>query len=428
MNGFEFYTIVLENYWVYIFVLLGVSLPYIYIGQRYTHTWADPLRFNLLTNVFVTAVPVFLFIKGFISIETGIYFLIAQSVFWVAFIIPATKYINFSKKVLINETEIAYWLYIIFLFLYVLSISITYIVLGIPLFRESRLDTYTNTGLGILGRMLPFLQIYCIFYSFYLWRSVKKLSLNKLIVIFSFILFFVTGILSGSRSSIFIFIFTYWAFCYFYLRNTGIIAKYYKFLFIGIGISIMTFTLKADSKDMYTGLISFLSRVISSGDTYYMAFPNDVWKQIQTGPWFNHLFYGFFGPLRLISGEGMPPAVGFQLTWIVNPSLYGQSTGPLSSPQLLGLLYFGWGGIFFSFIMGLFVSIMIYRIPSLLPKGLISSIVATYLYFQASALILDSCLGMASLFDTILNLIILFLTIFLINKFIDFIKAERFQL
>ena len=56
MNGFEFYTIVLENYWVYIFVLLGVSLPYIYIGQRYTHTWADPLRFNLVTNVFVTAV------------------------------------------------------------------------------------------------------------------------------------------------------------------------------------------------------------------------------------------------------------------------------------------------------------------------------------------------------------------------------------
>jgi oligosaccharide repeat unit polymerase len=426
MNNLEFYNLVYENLILYIFILFGVSIFFFFIGKRYTNTWLDPLRITLLSVVFTFVVPVFLYATKIIDFEITTYFVFAQFSFWMSFILFAKKKINFSKYQLVDEKKIAYIFFLIFLIIYIISISLTYLILGIPLLKESRLDTFTGSGLGILARIMPFSQIYCIFYSFYAWPKFKKYGFNKLLVIFSFFIFLTTGILSGSRSSFFIFLFIYWGYCYFYLNNTNKITKNYKYLLVGLVISIFSFVLKSDTTDILTGLSSFGLRVISSGDNYYMALPNDIWKQVQTGPWFQHLFNGLFGPLRIINSGLVPPPVGFQLTWLVNPSLVGQSTGPLSSPALLGFLYFRWGGIVFAFILGAFVSILIYRLPSILPKGILSSIFFTYLYIQIPSFIQDAALGMSILFDVFLNLFILVFLISIILKF-SYINSQTVE-
>ncbi len=391
---------------------------FVLIGKNYTHTWFDPLRIYLLTAAFTAVVPVFLYAIGNIDFNLFAYFTLAQLVFWLAFIIPAKKKLILSKKILTNEKRIASILYVIFFSVYVISVGLTYILLGIPLFKESRLDTYSGSGIGILERMIPFCQIYCIFYSFYLWKNSTGLFNSKrIITIFSFFLFAVVGILSGSRSSFYIFLFIYWGYCYYYTRDVQKLSRYYKFFIIGIAISLLSFSLQSGSYNLLGSLSSFGLRAISSGDNYYMALPNDMWKQVETGPWFNHLFYGLLGPVKIIGGSNAPPPpIGFQLTWLVNPTIYGQSTGPLSSPALLGFLYFGWGGIVFSIIIGIFVSLVIFRLPAILPKGIISSILCTYIYIQMLSFIGDPTLGMAYLFDMLFNIFILVLLILLINR------------
>lgn len=411
MTSFEFYNLVFENYILYTLLLIIVSVFFYKIGRKYTHTLFDPLILTLISVAFTTVVPFFLYFTGKINLGITLYFTLAHLAFWVAFSIPAKKQITFSRFVITDEKNIAYSLYIIFLLIYLSLTIISYIVLGIPLFKESRLEVYSGSGLGIFARIIPFAQFYCIFYSFYFWKDSKKISFRKAVVIFSFFIFLITGILSGSRSSFFVFIFVYWGYSYFLLKDTKNLKKLYKFLFIGFLITLFSFVLKSEDYDVLTGLSSFGLRVISSGDNYYMALPNDIWKNVVTGPWYSHLFLGLLGPLRIINAAFVPSPIGYQLVWAVNPSLDGLATGPLSSPALLGLLYFNWGGVIFSFLMGYFVSICMYRLPKLMPGGLLSSIFAAYFYMQMLSFIQDSCLGMSYLFDSILNFVFLFFLI-----------------
>jgi hypothetical protein len=295
-----------------------------------------------------------------------------------------------------------------------LFIITTYIVLGIPIFLDSRLDTYTGSGLGVLGRMMPFLKIYCIFYSFYLWENSSKLSLERHFIIFVLLIFIITGVLSGSRSSFFIFMYVYWGYCYFFLRNTTRIGKYYKIFLLGIFLSLITFSIQSGSKDILSSFKPLTERVIASGDAYFEALPKDIWKQVQTGPWYKHLFYGLLGPTRLMGGFHYEP-LGFKLTGLIYPTMGGISTGPLSLPALLGFIYFGWGGLLFSAILGFLISFSIFHLPSLMPKGIISSVVSFYIFLQFITFIVDPCLGMGYLFDTILNITFLVLLILLIQ-------------
>jgi oligosaccharide repeat unit polymerase len=419
MTSFEFYALVFDNYFLYLLFVLLVGLFFVYFGKKYTHTWLDPLRITLLSITFTAVVPLFLFSTGQIDLGITLYFAFAQIAFWIGYLIPAQKQIIFSKRVITDEKKVTYILFVIFFITYLILTLISYILLGIPLFKESRLETYAGSGLGIFARILPFVQCYCIFYSYFIWKKLKRGSLNKLIIVFSFTVFLITGILSGSRSSFFIFLFIYWGYCYFYLKNINQIARYYKFLALGILISIFSFVIKSESFGTLDGILGFGLRVISSGDNYFMALPNNVWETVVTGPWYTHLFNGLLGPLRIINSAAGPPPVGYQIAWAVNPTLDGIATGPLSSPALLGFLYFDWGGIMFSFLLGLFVSLLIYKLPRLLPTGLLTSIFFTYFYMQMLSFVQDATLGMAYLFDSILNffifLMFIFLALWLIN-------------
>ena len=411
MTSFEFYNLVFENYILYSLLLIFVTFFFYITFRKYVNTFFDPLILTFTSIVFTTVVPFFLYFVGEINLELTLYFTFAQLAFWGAFLIPAKKEITFSRFLITDEKKVAYILYILLLIIYLILTIVSYSVLGIPLFKESRLEVYSGSGLGLFARIMPFAQFYCIFYSFYFWENEKKTFFSKALVVLSFFIFLITGILSGSRASFFVFIFVYWGYSIFFLKDTKKINKLYKYLIIGFVITLFSFVVKSNDYDILTGLSSFWLRAISSGDNYYMALPNDVWKNVITGPWFSHFFLGLLGPLRIIDAASIPPPIGYQLVWAVSPSLDGIATGPLSSPALLGLLYFNWGGVVFSFLMGYFVSICMYRLPNFMPFGLLSSIFTAYFYMQMLSFIQDSCLGMSYLFDSVFNLVFMLVLI-----------------
>ncbi len=384
------------------------SLFYWYIGAQYTHTWFDPMRIAMITNVFMATAFVFLYLAGSIDTNIFLYFVLAEIIFWIGFKLgfkPNTKVAQ--KKTLIGEKKIAFCLFWIFLFLYIVCTLLVYSLLGIPIFQESRLDTFTGSGgLGLIGRMIPFFKIYCIFYIYYLLNKRPSFSI-KMIAYISLAIFLVTGILTGSRSSFIIFITVFWGYSYFYRQNISSFKKYYKYFGVFLIVTLFTFGFQSGDLGLMNSFSLFSARMILSGDNYMMALPNDIWKQVFTNGWFTDFFYGLLGPARIMSGEGIQPPIGYQLTWILYPKLYGLSSGPLSSPSLLGLVYFGWGGLAFVFIIGSFTGFMFYLINHVLPKGVISSIVKIYLTINLITFIFDPRLAMGYLFDSIVNILFL---------------------
>jgi hypothetical protein len=403
MTHYDFYNFVLKHWFHYLVAFTICAVFFFIVGRKYTHTWFDPLRIQMVISTFTSTVFVFLYISGLIKLNVFIYLCIAVILFWSAFIFAAKKTISFSKKKLANEASISFVLYLIFLVLFVFIMILTYVLFGIPIFRGNRLETYVGSGFGVLGRMLPFLKIYCIFYSFYLWEKSTRLSFERLLVIIVFLIFIVTGILSGSRSSFFIFVYIYWGFSYIYRRNIQKVTKYYNVLILGLGITILTFSIQSGSTNLAGSFRPFVERVVASGDAYFMALPKDNWMHVNIDEWYKHLFYGLIGPTRIMSGYKYIP-VGFQLYGLVYPSSVEPSSGPLSDPALLSFIYFRWGGLVFMLLLGFFVSLVIFQMPSLLPRGIISSIVYLYILLQFLNFIGDPCLGMAYLFDTILNI------------------------
>lgn len=423
MTHFEFINVLLNNVIYYFISLLICSVLFYQFGRKFTNSWFDPLRFQLITSTFSCAVVLFLSFSKIIDFAISFYFITSLLAFWISFRLFSRKQIEFSNKLIINEDSIANTLFIIFTSLYLFFTLISYRVLGIPLFGESRLDSYSGSGLGFIYRIQPFLLTYSTIYIYYSWDSLTVSKSKKINLTIILCLFLITGILSGSRSIFLHYIFCYWGYRYFYKQNIDKLKIPIKVIvFAGI-VSVFSFSLKLENSTLIASIGELLIRAVASGDCYYMALPNNVIDSVDIGVWYRHLFYNFLGPVRLISGQEIPPPVGFQLTWIVNPTLYGISAGPLSTPQLLGYLYFKNWGIIFSIVVGGFLSFILFRFNKLIPNGIIGSIVSTYIYIQLMALIGDVCLGMGVLFDICFSLTF-FLFIIIFIKLIQLLKLK----
>jgi oligosaccharide repeat unit polymerase len=370
---------------------------------------------NLVLGIFANTIPVFLYLTGKIPSEYFFYFIIAEILFWIGFIIgrrkkPAIR----SRSFIGNEKGIAFFLFLFLFFLYVSFTLITYIKQGIPAFMSSRLDVYTDSGgLGILGRFTPFFSTYCIFYSYYIFDTQKSFTLKILagIVICTAIIF---GILSGSRASVLSLVFILFGYFYFFkgkILSNKTISKLMIIAIIG-ALVVFSFT---SSGGLPGTINSLLVRIASTGDGYWMSYANDRINQVDITPWYKYFFSGILGPLRIVSYAEVKPAIGAQLSWLITPELKGIMVGPNARPPILGYIMFGWGGLLFSFIIGWFTSSTMSTIFRNVPKGIIGASFAYYAYFNMLAFIGDPTLGVTYLFDIILNAVFILSIITLLS-------------
>lgn len=425
MSNIKFIALLWENIFTYISVLVFVLLSFLLLWRKYTHTWFDPLRFQMLISAFAVTVPIFLYLTNSIGTDSFSYIILAEVAFWLGFLFFAKKKISFSVKTLKNENFIGFLLFIVSLFTYVAFTLITYIQLGIPLFAESRLSTYTGSGLGFMLRMNSFFSIYILVYAFYYFNAKNTRLRLKIVFILSILIIIITGILSGSRSSFLSILFAYWGYMYLFKKDVTEIKRYYKYISLFLISSIITFGLQANSTNILYVFQLFFERVIANGDTFWMSLPDDMWKTVEIKNTFDHFFLGLLGPIRIIDESQTSPPVGFQLLWNINPTLHGHMSGPLSRASLLGLIYFGWGGVLFSFSIGLIISVILYRLPGYIPQGVISKIVYYYIYIQTLAFISDATLGMGYAFNTIFNICFVFTFVIITGSLINIINLRN---
>jgi hypothetical protein len=418
MRFFEFFILFNANMALYFCSLFIVSIPVFYLAKRYTRTWIDPLRILMIFVSFANAVPLFLFFLDEIPSYLYYNFICSETLFWFGFVSFAKKNIFLSTKKITNENGIGSLLYITFYALYLSFTIFSYLNFGIPVFAESRLTTLEGSGgFGVLSRLNSFFVIFLLMYSYYLFDHGKSF-LYRFTPYLVVVTIAITAIFSGSRSGFFIFVFTYFGYQYFYKGFLPDVKRVIKFIpiIISSGVVVMLIT---GSGSIQSAFIGLGQRFISTGDVYWMAYPNEVITTINLENSFSYLFSGILGPLRLIDNNNIPAPVGAQLTWALNPNLQGIMVGPNGRPPVLGYVLFGWWGLLYSFILGLFISFFLFKLPAIIPKGTISSAFIVYVYLKLQTFIVDPPLGMTYLFDIFLNLFFLIFLIIIFSFLID---------
>ena len=411
--GTEVFFVLFENHIFTYFVCLFLSvILHLYLIKKYTNGITDPLFYNLIMTILANTIPIFLYWTGNISSNAFIYILIAEFMYWTGFILFTKHSFSFNGKILVDNHKAMDYIFFLFLSIYIVFKIIIYTTVGIPAFMGSRLEMYREAvGLGVFERLISFPIFYVITYSFYLIDKKKFLFWAY----FAFIVHVIFSLLSGSKSTVLLLVFGYFTYTYIYkgkIVTLKSIAKYIPFL---IMMPIINLILQSAALGWSEGFARLLMRFVANGDVYYMSFPNNNIEYVKIKNKFTYYFSNIMWPLRLVDLKDLDTVVGFQLTWIVYPSIYGAGFGPNTRNPVLGWVLYHWGGVIFCFIQGLITSFLMFRPVSILPKSLLTCIYAGYVYNLMLGFVTDSGLGMSSIFDVFLNTIILIVVYLFFN-------------
>lgn len=413
-----FFLILSENMGWYIISLLLSAIPMYCIAKNYSHSWLDPLRISLVFVALANAVLLFLFFIDEINSYLFYYSVIAISLFWIGFLIPAKRNIKFSKIYFHNDELIIKLLFFEILVLYISGTLFSYIAFGLPIFSESRIGTYIGSGgFGAIARINPFFEVFILMFCYKQLDGKCSLAF-KSICYGSIVLIAVVGIISGSRGGLLIFFTCYFGYSFFYLgvkSNDKKMLKYFPVAFFGAILVLLV----TNDWHIFDAILALLVRIVATGDAYYMGLPNETINLVQVDNSAMFLLSNLLAPIGLIDISKIEPPVGVQLANILYPQLDGLFVGPNSGPAILGYVLFGYFGIFFTFIVGLVSSILIFRLPSIFPRGFVPSVVLFFIYISSVRFMIDTTYGLASLFDVALNLVVL-LILLAINYSIKF--------
>lgn len=424
MTSFEFFELLSLNPLLYLFCLVLSFILFYRILKVTSSSWFNPIRFNIFTFSIGFSVVIFLFISGYIRLNTFIYTVISIVIFWFTFM---SVYKNKQRKITIRfsgEPLFAKYLFFFSYSIYIFLTIMSYKLLGIPIFNEdSRLATYTGSGFGFIARISPVLYIYSLFYIIHLlcrYKGFRKRLLNVTLLI-PLILF---GVLSGSRSSFLGIIFTFWGYKTFFLQEEPKV-KNFKWLIVPfLFLSLLTFSIQYSGDFGRAGLM-FLDRVVACGDLYWEALPNDTWKSVVVNRPYEFTFMGFLGPLHLLDRTLAETPIGFQLTDIIYPSIAGRSTGPVALFPIFGLVCYGYiGGLVFSFFQA-FLASFLFKKAFINSNSIIVSAMAFYAFSNIILLIGDISAGLGACLEILICyafmaslLLVIALLLYLKNTFL----------
>lgn len=421
MNNYEFYDLILDNLSLSLGLLFLFIVVHYLIFRKYVTSVLDPILLPVISSVFSMADVYLLFFTNSISTYLFINFNLTQLAFWFGLFYFKTK-INSKFNTLktntfsnnFNNTLSFYFFSII----YLCSQVLIYVTKGIPLLKESRLETFADGGgEGVLGRIVDVTSIFCL-YSFFKIIKVGKLSFSDVPKYVIIILIFLTFLLTGSKSTFLNLFLVFWCFIIFNRikgndseKYINIIKKYRLriFVFILTVVSLIIFVQinYADNENKLNPLVSLFIRFIHSGDVYWYAYPNNVYLNIKSNAWFSALFTDFLGLFRIVGWNNLPEAIGITFKDIHHPS--DIPSGPNARHNVFGLIYYGFfGGILFSFLLGVIISFVRNKLPFILKDTMLNGFIFTFLMIKISGLDTDPMLT----FTYLNNLLFIFPIIF----------------
>lgn len=405
MNNYEFYLNVLYDNWIiYVIILLSLFFVYFYIIKSVVKSIIDPLFVYLVFAIFANSIPPLLFFTGYIDLRRFSYFIISESLFWIAYFFFRRKNMQTSHFV-IKESIVSDYIFFILLIIYVSSTLLTYAILGIPLFKDSRLETYANSGgLGILSHFIGFSSFYCNVYAFYMINRGRL----RLWGIFAITISVIFALLSGSKSAILSLLYALFIYKYFYTRTTFNLLKYKKYLPLILVFPLLVISLQSGA-NFFQSIYAIIMRLIANGDCYWMGYGNDVIDEVVINDKFLYLFSRILAPFRLIDYSQVDLTIGVQIDWLVVPSDEGIIKGPNTRLPILSWVLFRWGGLFCSFIFGIICAWWHTRLYSMFPRGIVTAIVFGYIYISFASMFTDPLLATGRVFSIVVFVVFLYI-------------------
>ena len=124
-------------------------------------------------------------------------------------------------------------------------------------------------------------------------------------------------------------------------------------ILVGCFLAALVVIIVQTKGSMQNAFSSMLFRIVSYGDTYYMAYPNANIEYLTSEGWFGFIFGDFLRTIRVIPTNGYL-GMGYELYDIANGTV-GTLAGPNPRHNVIGYVSLGyWGSILFSFCGGFF--------------------------------------------------------------------------
>lgn len=418
MTNYTFYTTVfIPNISLYIISLFICFVIYALLMKQIVKSIFDPLFIALLFSAFANSIPLFLLVTKNIDTDKFIYILLSELIFWMAYFCFRKRNSCFSPYK-IKESNASDSIFFVLLFLYISCQLITYALFGIPLFKESRLETYANSsGGGILAHLSNFSFFYCVVYSFYLYCDKSK---YRYWGIFTIIIASSFCFLSGSKGAILSIVTAYFFYKYYYKGSSIKIRPYFKYFPLILLFPVCVIIMQSGT-DFVQAVGSFFFRLLANGDVYWMGASNNIIDDVKIDNEMIYLFSRILAPFRLIDYSIVDLPIGVQIDWMVLPGDVGVLKGPNSRLPILGWVLFKWWGLILSFIFGFICAFWHTHLICFFPKGIVSVIVFGFIYSNFCTMFTDPLFGTGYTFSIIFFITILyFLYLFLGGRYVKY--------
>ena len=435
MNNYEFYEVALNNISLFFSILIFSVFLHYFVFRSQVKSILDPFFLAVISSVFCLTVVFLLYLTNNISFYLFASYILTQFGFILGLYTFKVKKssLDYNQGVVKYNNFNGLVGFYFFSFVYLISQGLIFKLKGIPLFMESRLETFASGGgTGILGRISDVSSIFSI-YAFFLVIKIDKFRISELFKYIVFLLICITFFLSGSKSAFLIVFNVFWCYIIFAKIKGGNYLAYFKLLKDNIklilisSLLIVCFIIYIQSANPVNSannglnpIFALLLRFVHSGDIYWYAYPNNVYLQIPDSHWFSALFNDTLGFLRLQSWEKLPEAIGITFKNIHHPSDIPQ--GPNARHNVFGLIYYGFfGSILFSYIVGLVLGFIRNKLPYIIKNDIFGGSVCTYLICRGSSIDSDPMLTITYFNNIIFVLPILY---FMYIVLIEFLKLK----
>lgn len=414
----EFLFVLINNLPIYFLSLIISCIIFLPLIKKTVRSIIDPLFMAIVGNIFANAIVIFLLFENLIQTIYIIYFILSEVLFWIGFFSLKKTRIN---KFIIEDNNFCYNLFIIFFVLMIISNILTYMFLGIPIFKESRLETYTSSGgMGILSHINSFSSFYCSIYVFILLEYKKKY-----LFILTILILLIFSILGGSKGAILLIISGFFFYYYFYKKKhirSKLLIKYGPIVIIFPIITLLV----QNKGNVQSSVADLLIRFMSYGDCYFDAYPYNVIDSVKITKPFTYLLSGIMGPLRIINYDDVETSIGLQIQQILYPSIT-TITGPNARLPIYGWTLWGWGGLILSYLCGFILGLVVKKLPQTIPRSILTTIIYSYIYTLTIPILTDVSLFVNNLFPLLLFLIILFCCCIMFNKTKFKLKIQSYE-
>ncbi len=437
MNNYEFYDLLFENINLYFLLTFFVFLTYFFIFKRVVTTIIDPLLLPLIYSAIGTTTVLLLFLNNTITNICFTSYCFTQLAFFAGFFTLSRKTVQPEYTVsdispsFVRQIKLAF---VYFSIILILTQLFVYAQRGIPLFQFSRLDTFVGgSGFGVYSRFIDISNIAIIYLYFVLFFYKKSLYFTwfyHLVLLLVLLFLF----LSGSKTALLVIPYVLFTFLRLHKNNQLIMQNSFVLNLRKRMIYILSFAtvlvlivikVQSDITDSLANpFIGLLLRLVHSGDTFWYAYPWNMYAKIDGSHPFLALFNDTMGFFRIYNWSDLPESLGFVLIKLQH-TLDG-NYGPNARQNVFGLVYFKfYGSIIFSFLLGLGLSFIRNVLPRFCNKNFIVGIFFTILFINAPSLEVDPVLALAYFNNAFLIYPLLILVFLVIYSMLEWVKPSK---